>query len=250
MAATFDALARRIEVSGSGGRLDLVRLVRAGDALVFGADGLRAVDALEPPHGEMALRQRLEMIHEGEIDRRAAGGPERRRRLGDQFLADDEAESRSDLRQQPEQGGRGLVDDAPAGDIARGLGHRARQQAANGEIAGFRHIVAGSAAIQREHFETGQRGLGIAQILAFGAGDVGDRAQHDGGGHRQFERQAGEAQRPARRAGRDREDLVGAVAIADRPAIQAGEREFERDFHRRHGRVVNEPWPPFPGPGS
>ena len=161
--------------------------------------------------------------------------------MGDDFLADDKAEPRTDLRQQPEQGGRGFVNDATAGDIARGLGHRARQQAANGEIAGFRYIVAGSAAIQREHFETGQRGLGVAQILAFGTGDVGDRAQHECGGHGQFERQAGEAQRPARRAGRYREDLVGAVAIADRPAIQAGEREFERDFHRRHGRVVNEP---------
>ena len=60
---------------------------------------IAAIFALQPTHGEMALGQRLEMVDEGEIDRRAADGAERGRRLGEKFLADDEAEPRADLRQ-------------------------------------------------------------------------------------------------------------------------------------------------------
>ena len=70
----------------------------APEALVFESDEVRPVSPLEPAHDEMAARQRLEMLGEGGVDRRAADRAEDRRRLRRDLLADHDAEARGDLR--------------------------------------------------------------------------------------------------------------------------------------------------------
>ena len=66
-------------------------------------------------------------------------------------------------------------------------------------------------AAEREHFDAGQGGVRGAQILAFFARDLGDRAQEDGGRDRQLDRQRRQSERAADRAGGGGGELMGAV---------------------------------------
>ena len=62
---------------------------------------------LQAPDDEMPARQRLEMVGEGGVDRRAADRAEDWRRLGRDLLAHHDAETRGDLRDQPRDHRRG-----------------------------------------------------------------------------------------------------------------------------------------------
>src|SRR5208283_465470 len=70
----------------------------AAQALVFEGDEARAALALQAADDEMAAGQRLEMIGEGGVDRRAADRAENRRRLRGDFLAHHDPEAGGDLR--------------------------------------------------------------------------------------------------------------------------------------------------------
>jgi hypothetical protein len=70
--------------------------------------------------------------------------------------------------------------------------------------------------------ERGHLGVGGAQVFAFGACNVGDRAQDDGRGKRQLERQRGQPAGAARRAGRADQQLVPAVRSGARLAVIHG----------------------------
>ena len=67
---------------------------------------------LEAPHDEMTARERLEMLGERRVDRRAADRADDRRRLGRELLADDDAEARRDLGDEPRDERRRLGADA------------------------------------------------------------------------------------------------------------------------------------------
>ena len=114
--------------SGGGRRL-------APQALVLEGNHARAVPALQAPHDEMPAGQRLEMVGEGRIDRRAADRAQDRCRLGGELLAHHDAEARGDLRNQPRDDRRGLGADALGGDKARAVADRFGERGADGEIA-------------------------------------------------------------------------------------------------------------------
>ena len=79
-------------------------------------------------------RQRLEMVGEGGVDRRAADRAENRRRLGGELLAHHNAEARGDLRNQPRHHRRGKGGDPLSGDKARAVADRLGERGPNREI--------------------------------------------------------------------------------------------------------------------
>src|SRR5208282_2174136 len=96
----------------------------ASQALILEGDQARAVLALQAPDDEMAAGEGLEMVGEDGVDRRAADRPENRRRLCRQLLADDDAETRGDLRYQPRRDGHGMGAEPLLRDKARAVAHR------------------------------------------------------------------------------------------------------------------------------
>ena len=95
--------------------------------------------ALQAPDDEMAAREGLEMVGEGGVDRRAADRAENRRRLCGQLLADDDAETRGDLRDEPRHERHRMSAEPLLRDKARAVAHRFGERGANREIAAFEH---------------------------------------------------------------------------------------------------------------
>src|SRR5208282_6024898 len=128
--------------------------------------------ALQAPYDEMAAGQRLKMVGEGGVDRRAADRAENRRRLRGDFLADHDAEAGGDFRNEPRDDRRGLGAETFVGDEARAVADRFGQRGADGEIPALeRRLVRGAA--EREDADAGDGGVGCAEILPFLARDLG-----------------------------------------------------------------------------
>ena len=84
-----------------------------------------------------------------------------------------------------------------AGDVLRRLGERLGEADPDGVVRGLRGVVRRGRPAEGEDLDARQLGLDAADVLALAAGDVRDRAQHDDGGDRQFDREAGQAEEPA-----------------------------------------------------
>ena len=160
----------------------------------------------------MAARQRLEMIGEGGVDRRAADRAEDRRRLRGDLLAHHDSEARRDLRDQPRHDRRGVSGDPlrwRRNARCRSPTWRARRERRNiRSRTPPPHPCWPPSANTSTQAKAEPRG---AQVLAFLARDLGDRAQEDRGRDRQFDRQRRQSERAADRAGRGGGELMGAV---------------------------------------
>ena len=75
-------------------------------------------------------------------------------------------------------------------------------------VTGFRGIVVGPPPAVGEHLHAGQSHSGVVQVLAVAAGNVGDRAQHERGGHRQLGEGARQAEKAAGGTGCHAQDPV------------------------------------------
>ena len=119
---------------------ELLIVASLGEALVLGLDHVLAVEPLEPAHGEVAARHRLEVLDEHVVHRAAAERADQRQRLRGDFLGHHHAEPRRHLGDEPHQDRAAFLEQAPFGDVARGFRHALRQQAAHGEIAALRRL--------------------------------------------------------------------------------------------------------------
>jgi hypothetical protein len=102
------------------------------DQVVFGSDLVLAVEPFEPPDGEMAPRDVLEMIDECIVDCGAAESADDWKGLCCNLLRDNESEARRNLGDELQKDGRSLFDDAAFGDEPGGFRHRLCEHAANG----------------------------------------------------------------------------------------------------------------------
>src|SRR5258705_13413099 len=73
---------------------------RGVEPIVLGAHGVAAIDPLEPAHGEMTARHILEVLDKSEVESRSTQRADDRDGLRSEFLRNDEAETRRDLRQE------------------------------------------------------------------------------------------------------------------------------------------------------
>ena len=157
------------------------------EAIETGADAVRiAGPPLDPADREVDPRAFLIVAHEHPVQARSGDSAGDRDRLGQQFLRQGDAKTRrrgADQhgdRQVAEAGARGPVTDFGLVLVVRGI--------AQGEIG------------LRQDFQAGALALGRGDVLAVVAGDLGDRAQHQAGGHRNVEQQAGQTGEPGQRA--------------------------------------------------
>src|SRR5579883_1296731 len=147
------------------------------DLLIEPAHHGETVVALEPPDGEMALGDALEVIHEHDIDRGAAEGAQHRHRACGRALADDDAEPRRDLGDETADQRRRDAGETALEQQRRRIGGQTAEEDARRVIA---EVAAAVAAIlrraQREHLHTGEPRLERREILAVVPRDIGDRA--------------------------------------------------------------------------
>ena len=128
--------------------------------------------------------------------------------------------------------------DTLAGDETRAIAHRFGERGADGEISAFERRLLIRAAAEREHFDAGQGGGRGAQVLAFVARDLGDRAQEDRGRDRQLDRQRRQSERAADRAGRCGGKLMGAVGrLGPTFKIEGPQRQLQRAAEGGLGRM-------------
>jgi hypothetical protein len=80
------------------------------------------------------------------------------------------------------------------GDEVRRLRHGLSQRRPNREVAALSRIVAVFLAPAKgEHLHAGKGDIGVAEVLALALGDLGNGAQDEGGGEREFNRKAHDA---------------------------------------------------------
>ena len=119
-----------------------------------------------------------------------------------------------------------------AGEMRGGFRKGLAQSGAREPVGAVGGVIAGLFAAEGEHFQAFEAGLEFGNVVAFAAGDVGDGAQHDGGGDGQFDRQRREAESAADAAGSADKNFVkefaGAAAIA---FAEADHGQLER-FHQ------------------
>ena len=125
--------------------------------------------------------------------------------------------------------GAGRAATPSSGDEARAVADRLGERGPDGEIAALEGALSAPLSAEREHFDAGESRFRRAQVLAFLARDLGDRAQKDRGRDRQFDRQRRQAQRASDRPGRRRGELMSAVSgLCRRVQVEGAQSELER----------------------
>ena len=167
-----------------------------------------------------------ERVIDGRTARRADDGDGLRREL----FRHDDAEARPDLRHQAQKDRCRFTGQSLRHDEATRLAHRLREQAARRVIAAVDEAVVDVVGAEREHFQTGQRRIGIGKVFAFAARDLGDRPKDDDGRDRKLDGKARHAEDAADRARCRGRRLVQEARVALRAAFGKGS---ERDVHGR-----------------
>ena len=184
----------------------------------------------------MAARQRLEMIGEGGVDRRAADRADDRHGLGGELLADRRRRNAPRFAKPAARRPAPTRPRRPAQQKARAFADRLGERGAHGEIAALeRRLRPRSWAAEREHFDAGERGLGARRgprpraraisaiernrIVVETGSSTGER---------------GEAEGAADRAGRRRRRLVQPIGDALAGRLARGFASMrKRDAERR-----------------
>src|SRR5947199_7848305 len=113
----------------------------------------------------MTARDILEVLDEGEIDRRTAYCTDNRNRLRGDLLGNDNAEARSDLSQEANEKRRALAYRALVQREIGNLDQPAGEHGADREIIGLHACLVGRRTAEREHFEAREPRPRVRQIL-------------------------------------------------------------------------------------
>src|SRR5205823_12589039 len=135
-----------------------------------------------------------------------------------QLLGYDDAEPRGDLREKPDDSRRTLAHNTLVEREICNLDGPPGEQSADGKIVAVRSLAIGCGGTQREHFEAGEPGPRVGEVLALLSGDRRDPSQHDHGRNRQLDREGRKAEGTADRPGGAGEPRME-LAPAAEPAI-------------------------------
>jgi hypothetical protein len=147
-------------------------------------------------------------------------------------LGHDDPEPRCDLCYEPDDSRRTLTHDTLIERKIGDLDDPLRELRADGEIIALRRLAIGSRGTQREHFEAGEPGPRIAEILALFSSDRRDCSQHDRGRNRQLYREGRKAEGPADCSGGAGKPRMEFAPTGEPAIFQAEQSDVERMLER------------------
>lgn len=159
----------------------------------------------------MAFGHFLEVVHEGDVDGGTGGGADDGDGLGGDLFGDDDAEAGGEGGEEAYGGGGGFGGGSAADGGGGGLGDQLGEGGADGPVGGFGGVVGAGIAAEGEDLEAGESVFDAAEVVALAGGDLGDGAEHQGGGEGEFEDQGAEAEGTAHGTGGAGGDFMPAV---------------------------------------
>jgi hypothetical protein len=126
-----------------------------------------AVGPFESPDSEVPLGEALKVTSEEDVERESASSSGDRDQLGSGFFADFNPKTSGNFAKKRDEDGRSFLHHSFLRNIGGSIARDLRERGAGGVVGTFKRALTAGRALgaEREHFEAGERGGGVTQVL-------------------------------------------------------------------------------------